>query len=113
MKKEGWGGGGTRSVTFSRGSGEVAVLKASGRSLTVSVGDGLPKSSSESAQSWGRSQRGGSYGDGASEGGANQGCGGGASEAGPERVRAVEGWVERDVMERTRPRRGQGQRGNQ
>uniref|UniRef100_A0A452QMC9 Myosin IF n=1 Tax=Ursus americanus TaxID=9643 RepID=A0A452QMC9_URSAM len=55
VKKEGWGGGGTRSVTFSRGSGEVAVLKASGRSLTVSVGDGLPKSSSESAQRWGRS----------------------------------------------------------
>lgn len=52
MKKEGWGGGGTRSVTFSRGSGDVAVLKASGRSLTVGVGDGLPKSSSESAQNW-------------------------------------------------------------
>ncbi|XP_042784137.1 unconventional myosin-If isoform X1 [Panthera leo] len=45
VKKEGWGGGGTRSVTFSRGSGDVAVLKASGRSLTVGVGDGLPKSS--------------------------------------------------------------------
>uniref|UniRef100_A0A2K6F5D7 Myosin IF n=1 Tax=Propithecus coquereli TaxID=379532 RepID=A0A2K6F5D7_PROCO len=45
VKKEGWGGGGTRSVTFTRGSGEVAVLKASGRTLTVSVGDGLPKSS--------------------------------------------------------------------
>lgn len=59
VKKEGWGGGGTRSVTFSRGSGDVAILKASGRTLTVSVGDGLPKSSSESAQSWGRSQRGG------------------------------------------------------
>uniref|UniRef100_G1P7S5 Myosin IF n=1 Tax=Myotis lucifugus TaxID=59463 RepID=G1P7S5_MYOLU len=45
VKKEGWGGGGTRSVTFSRGSGDVAALKASGRALTVSVGDGLPKSS--------------------------------------------------------------------
>uniref|UniRef100_A0A8C0NIR4 Myosin IF n=1 Tax=Canis lupus familiaris TaxID=9615 RepID=A0A8C0NIR4_CANLF len=45
VKKEGWGGGGTRSVTFSRGSGDLAVLKASGRALTVSVGDGLPKSS--------------------------------------------------------------------
>ncbi|KAJ1060650.1 hypothetical protein K5549_016064, partial [Capra hircus] len=45
VKKEGWGGGGTRSVTFSRGSGDVAVLKASGKALTVSVGDGLPKSS--------------------------------------------------------------------
>ncbi|KAK2498854.1 hypothetical protein MC885_009537, partial [Smutsia gigantea] len=45
VKKEGWGGGGTRSVTFSRGSGDVSVLKATGRTLTVSVGDGLPKSS--------------------------------------------------------------------
>ncbi|XP_067589981.1 unconventional myosin-If isoform X1 [Pseudorca crassidens] len=45
VKKEGWGGGGTRSVTFSRGSGDVAMLKASGRTLSVSVGDGLPKSS--------------------------------------------------------------------
>ncbi|XP_046494264.1 unconventional myosin-If [Equus quagga] len=45
VKKEGWGGGGTRSVTFSRGSGDVAVLKASSRALSVSVGDGLPKSS--------------------------------------------------------------------
>ncbi|EPQ10477.1 Myosin-If [Myotis brandtii] len=45
VKKEGWGGGGTRSVTFSRGSSDVAELKASGRALTVSVGDGLPKSS--------------------------------------------------------------------
>eukprot|EP00071_Canis_lupus_P029532 XP_022263089.1 LOW QUALITY PROTEIN: unconventional myosin-If [Canis lupus familiaris] len=53
VKKEGWGGGGTRSVTFSRGSGDLAVLKASGRALTVSVGDGLPKSSSESAQNAG------------------------------------------------------------
>ncbi|EQB78343.1 myosin IF-like protein [Camelus ferus] len=46
VKKEGWGGGSTRSVTFSRGSGDAAVLKASGRALVVSVGDGLPKSSS-------------------------------------------------------------------
>lgn len=53
MKKEGWGGGGTRSVTFSRGSGDVALLKASSRALTVSVGEGLPKSSSESAQNQG------------------------------------------------------------
>ncbi|XP_021100855.1 unconventional myosin-If isoform X3 [Heterocephalus glaber] len=45
VKKEGWGGGGTRSVTFARGSGDLAVLKAGGRGLTVSVGDGLPKSS--------------------------------------------------------------------
>lgn len=68
VKKEGWGGGGTRSVTFSRGSGDLAVLKASGRALTVSVGDGLPKSSSESAQK-----------------------GGGAKEAGPMRAGPVRG----------------------
>ncbi|XP_006869067.1 PREDICTED: unconventional myosin-If [Chrysochloris asiatica] len=45
VKKEGWGGGGTRNVTFSRGSGDVAMLKAGGKTLTVSVGDGLPKNS--------------------------------------------------------------------
>ncbi|KFO22994.1 Myosin-If [Fukomys damarensis] len=45
VKKEGWGGGGTRSVTFARGSSDLAVLKAGGRGLIVSVGDGLPKSS--------------------------------------------------------------------
>lgn len=67
MKKEGWGGGGTRSVTFSRGSGDVALLKASGRALTVSVGDGLPKSSSESAQHQGPVRKGLS---GTAEGGA-------------------------------------------
>ncbi|GAB1300900.1 Myosin-1F-like protein [Apodemus speciosus] len=44
VKKEGWGGGGTRNVTFSRGTGDLAVLKAGGRALTVSIGDGLPKS---------------------------------------------------------------------
>uniref|UniRef100_A0A8C0LD44 Myosin IF n=1 Tax=Canis lupus dingo TaxID=286419 RepID=A0A8C0LD44_CANLU len=69
VKKEGWGGGGTRSVTFSRGSGDLAVLKASGRALTVSVGDGLPKSSSESAQN----------------------AGGGAKEAGPVRAGPAQG----------------------
>lgn len=57
VKKEGWGGGGTRSVTFSRGSGDLAVLKVGGRTLTVSVGDGLPKSSSESARQRRRGKR--------------------------------------------------------
>ncbi|XP_009665469.2 unconventional myosin-If isoform X1 [Struthio camelus] len=45
VKKEGWGGGGTRSVTFARGQGDVAALKAGGKTLTVSIGDGLPKNS--------------------------------------------------------------------
>uniref|UniRef100_A0A674KBR8 Myosin IF n=1 Tax=Terrapene triunguis TaxID=2587831 RepID=A0A674KBR8_9SAUR len=45
VKKAGWGGGGTRSVTFLRGQGDVAVFKAGGKTLTVSIGDGLPKNS--------------------------------------------------------------------
>lgn len=48
VKKEGWGGGSTRNVTFSRGTGDLAVLKAGGRALTISIGDGLPKSTSKS-----------------------------------------------------------------
>ncbi|KAM4810242.1 unconventional myosin-If [Rhinophrynus dorsalis] len=45
VKKEGWGGGGTRSLQFIRGQGEVAVLKPGGKTLSVSIGDGLPKNS--------------------------------------------------------------------
>lgn len=47
VKKEGWGGGSTRNVTFCRGTGDLAVLKAGGRALTISIGDGLPKSTSK------------------------------------------------------------------
>ncbi|NWW84699.1 MYO1F protein, partial [Rhynochetos jubatus] len=43
VKKEGWGGGGTRNVTFVKGQGDVAVLKAGGKTLMVSIGDGLPR----------------------------------------------------------------------
>ncbi|XP_019328095.1 PREDICTED: unconventional myosin-If [Aptenodytes forsteri] len=43
VKKEGWGGGGTRNVIFVRGQGDVATLKAGGKTLTVSIGDGLPR----------------------------------------------------------------------
>uniref|UniRef100_A0A8D2M821 Myosin IF n=1 Tax=Zonotrichia albicollis TaxID=44394 RepID=A0A8D2M821_ZONAL len=43
VKKEGWGGGGTRNVTFVRGQGDVASLKAGGKTLTVTIGDGLPR----------------------------------------------------------------------
>ncbi|PVD20173.1 hypothetical protein C0Q70_20668 [Pomacea canaliculata] len=45
VKKEGWGGGGTREVKFVRGQGDVAVLKASSKTLTVSIGPGQPKDS--------------------------------------------------------------------
>lgn len=46
VKKEGWGGGGTRMVVFQRGQTETTVIKPAGKTLTVSVGDGLPKTSS-------------------------------------------------------------------
>ncbi|KAM9328849.1 unconventional myosin-If [Gastrophryne carolinensis] len=45
IKKEGWGGGGTRSISFLRGQGDIPQLKPGGKSLTVTVGDGLPKNS--------------------------------------------------------------------
>ncbi|XP_025031311.1 unconventional myosin-If-like [Python bivittatus] len=45
VKKEGWGGGGNRTVTFMSGPGGVAVLKSSGKNLCVSIGSGLPKNS--------------------------------------------------------------------
>uniref|UniRef100_A0A8C4F0N4 Osteoclast-stimulating factor 1 n=1 Tax=Dicentrarchus labrax TaxID=13489 RepID=A0A8C4F0N4_DICLA len=45
VKKEGWGGGGTRVVVFQRGQGDLAQLKPGGKTLTITVGDGLPKSS--------------------------------------------------------------------
>ncbi|CAL1534478.1 unnamed protein product [Lymnaea stagnalis] len=45
VKKEGWGGGGSRQVRFVRGGNEVAQVKASGKVLTVTIGSGLPKDS--------------------------------------------------------------------
>ncbi|XP_053405072.1 unconventional myosin-Ie-like [Mercenaria mercenaria] len=45
VKKEGWGGGGSRMIKFVRGQGDQPVLKISGKTLTVSVGSGLPKDS--------------------------------------------------------------------
>ncbi|KAM7409711.1 hypothetical protein PAMA_001279 [Pampus argenteus] len=45
VKKEGWGGGGCRVVVFQRGQGDLAQLKPGGKTLTITVGDGLPKSS--------------------------------------------------------------------
>ncbi|XP_044282110.1 unconventional myosin-If [Varanus komodoensis] len=45
VKKEGWGGGGTRTVIFMSGPGDMAILKAGGKTLNVSIGSGLPKNS--------------------------------------------------------------------
>lgn len=47
MKKEGWGGGGSRMVVFQRGQGDLAQLKPGGKTLNITIGDGLPKSSSK------------------------------------------------------------------
>uniref|UniRef100_A0A665WNW2 Osteoclast-stimulating factor 1 n=1 Tax=Echeneis naucrates TaxID=173247 RepID=A0A665WNW2_ECHNA len=47
VKKEGWGGGGSRVVVFQRGQGDLAQLKPGGKTLTITIGDGLPKSSSK------------------------------------------------------------------
>lgn len=46
VKKEGWGGGGTRQVKFiSAGISDMALLKPSGKVLTVTIGPGLPRNS--------------------------------------------------------------------
>uniref|UniRef100_A0A3B3SYU1 Osteoclast-stimulating factor 1 n=1 Tax=Paramormyrops kingsleyae TaxID=1676925 RepID=A0A3B3SYU1_9TELE len=47
VKKEGWGGGGSRYVAFLRGQGDLAQIKPAGKTLNVTVGDGLPKTSSK------------------------------------------------------------------
>ncbi|KAJ8679077.1 hypothetical protein QAD02_014864 [Eretmocerus hayati] len=45
VKKEGWGGGGTRQVKFVQaGYGDKEILNSSGKILTVSIGPGLPVS---------------------------------------------------------------------
>lgn len=47
LKKEGWGGGGSRMVKFlsSPDCGDLALLKPSGKTLTVTIGNGLPSNS--------------------------------------------------------------------
>lgn len=46
VKKEGWGGGGTRTIKFSStGAGETAQLKPTNKILSIAIGQGLPKDS--------------------------------------------------------------------
>ncbi|XP_029286156.1 unconventional myosin-If [Cottoperca gobio] len=59
VKKEGWGGGGSRMVVFQRGQGDLAQIKPGGKTLTITVGDGLPKSSKPSRKSAPQSRGGG------------------------------------------------------
>ena len=47
MKKEGWGGGGQREVIFGRGQTKMAMLKPSGKTLSISIAPGLPKDTSK------------------------------------------------------------------
>ncbi|NXX41193.1 MYO1F protein, partial [Tricholaema leucomelas] len=61
VKKEGWGGGGTRNVTFVRGQGDVATLKAGGKTLTVSIGDGLPRNAKPTRKAVTQSRGGSRY----------------------------------------------------
>ena len=48
VKKEGFGGGGSRMLQFHQGQADFAVLKSSGKTLNISIGPGLPSSTSES-----------------------------------------------------------------
>ena len=50
VKKEGWGGGGTRTLTFSAGDSDFPLLKPAGKTLNVSIARGLPKDTSKSAR---------------------------------------------------------------
>ncbi len=45
MKKEGWGGGGSRVIKSVNGTGDIMVLKASGKMVSCAIGPGLPKNS--------------------------------------------------------------------
>ena len=48
VKKEGWGGGGTRTVNVVAGpGGDLGMKKPSGKVLNVTIGQGLPKNSSK------------------------------------------------------------------
>ncbi|XP_024135163.1 unconventional myosin-If [Oryzias melastigma] len=51
VKKEGWGGGGSRVMVFQRGAGDVAQIKPAGKTLTITIGDGLAKSSKPTRKS--------------------------------------------------------------
>lgn len=50
VKKGGWGpfsSSGSRQIQFQLGQGDEAILKPTGKVLQVSIGPGLPKSSSK------------------------------------------------------------------
>ncbi|KAM9384735.1 unconventional myosin-If isoform 1-T2 [Pholidichthys leucotaenia] len=59
VKKEGWGGGTSRVVVFQKGQGDLAQFKPGGKTLTITIGDGLPKSSKPTRKSGPQSYGGG------------------------------------------------------
>ncbi|CAL8396174.1 unnamed protein product [Boreogadus saida] len=59
VKKEGWGGGGSRLLLFQSGPADLAQVKAGGKTLSVSVGDGLPKTSKPTRRTAPQSRGGG------------------------------------------------------
>lgn len=51
MKKEGFGGGGSRGIKFIKGHvGNFPVAKPSGKTLLVTIGEGLPSNTRECKQ---------------------------------------------------------------
>ena len=51
VKKEGFGGGGSRGIKFIKGSvGNFAVAKPSGKTLLVTIGEGLPSNTRKCEQ---------------------------------------------------------------
>jgi hypothetical protein len=46
VKKSGWGGGGLRFIKVLPGTSDDAVIKVSGKTLNVSIGPGLPSTTS-------------------------------------------------------------------
>lgn len=48
IKKDGWRGGGTRTIQFNNGLSDLRVMKSSGKILSVEIGEGLPKDSRKS-----------------------------------------------------------------
>ena len=47
IKKAGWAGGGVRYIKVVPGSGDSALIKVSGKTMHVSIGPGLPSTTSK------------------------------------------------------------------
>lgn len=43
IKKDGWRGGGTRTIQFSNGVSDLRLMKSTGKILNIEIAEGLPK----------------------------------------------------------------------